>query len=99
IVVLCICCTPEPQQIHYGEDKCDYCRMTIVDPRFAAEAITPKGKVLKFDAIECMIDMKHAEEDGYFNRLFVNDYLGGKQFADASACTYLISEQIPSPMG
>ncbi|MCC6725443.1 MAG: hypothetical protein IT258_13125, partial [Saprospiraceae bacterium] len=43
-------CTPTAEPISFGEDMCAHCKMTIVDEQFAAEAVSQKGKVYKFDA-------------------------------------------------
>ncbi len=92
-------CTPSPQEIHYGEDACHSCLMTIVDERHAAELVTSKGKVFKFDAIECMVrHMKEAKGQEYAHVL-VCDYEHPRTLIDADVATYLISPSIPSPMG
>jgi copper chaperone NosL len=73
--------------------------MTIVDKQHAAELVTRKGKVFKFDATECM--MNHlAKGDMETIALFlVNDYNNPGTLIDATKATYLISENIPSPLG
>ena len=98
-LLLLAACMPSAQPIEYGADKCDFCRMTIVDPQHAAEAVTTKGKVYKFDAIECMVQYRQREERTEFALLLVNDYLDSGVLLNARACTYLISPNIPSPMG
>ncbi len=49
-------CSVSPKAIDYGNDGCHFCKMTIVDKLHAAEVVTNKGKVYKFDATECMIN-------------------------------------------
>jgi copper chaperone NosL len=97
--VLLLACSPSPKPINYGMDKCDFCRMTIVDPQFAAELVTDKGKVHKFDAIECMLQYQQTEEEKQFALFLVNDYLQEGKLQPAEVCTYLISPDLPSPMG
>jgi copper chaperone NosL len=97
--VLLWACSPSPQPIQYGTDKCDFCRMTIVDPPFAAELVTDKGKVYKFDAIECMLQYHQAAADKSFAMRLVNQYPDGGTLQAAEGCTYLISPNLPSPMG
>lgn len=46
---------PQPVDIYPEEDVCETCRMLITDQRFAAEFITSKGRVKKFDDPICMI--------------------------------------------
>lgn len=99
LIVLLQACSPSPKPINYGTDKCDFCRMTIVDPQFAAELVTDKGKVHKFDAVECMIQYRKSATEQHFALLLVNDYLQEGTLQAAEACTYLISPGLPSPMG
>ena len=100
ILLLAWSCTPGPQPIEYGADECDYCRMTIVDKQHGAEVVTAKGRAYKFDAIECMVHYVNEKGPETFHSFWVNDYTQttGELF-DATTCTYLISPNIPSPMG
>ncbi len=100
MIVLVHACTPSPEPIRYGEALCHWCKMTIVDRQHAAEVVTRKGKVFFFDAIECMmqfLDDAGSEDD--FALLLVNDFSRPGELTDARTATYLVSEQIPSPMG
>lgn len=92
-------CGGEPRPIEYGSDMCVFCKMTIVDKQHAAMAVTDKGKVYKFDAIECLVPFLHSQENKAFRQLSVNDYETPGAMMDAEASTYLISREIPSPMG
>jgi copper chaperone NosL len=92
-------CTPTPQPIEFGTDACAHCKMTIVDKPFSAEAVTTKGKVYKFDAIECMVDFIKEKEETEYAHLLVRDYLSPSEWQDARQCSYLISQNLPSPMG
>lgn len=90
-------CDIEPAPIQYGTDFCDFCKMTIVDKRYAAELVNTNGKPYKFDAIECMLRYA-ADSNQQFDLWLVNTYDKPGQLADASGVHYLISEQLPSPM-
>ncbi len=92
-------CQPSVEPIDYGADACDFCKMTIVDAQYGAEAVTAKGKVYKFDAIECLINFTEKEKDKPFAFLMVNDYHAPGKLTDATTCHYLISKNLPSPMG
>ncbi|MDX1627940.1 MAG: nitrous oxide reductase accessory protein NosL [Fulvivirga sp.] len=96
--LLLAACSPQPKPINYGEDGCDFCRMTIVDPRYAAELVTEKGKVYKFDAIECMINFKNEKHNMSFAFTLVSAF-DSKELVEAEDCKYLRSQQLPSPMG
>src|SRR5690606_41500698 len=67
-------CNVGPQAIDYGKDGCHFCKMTIVDKLHAAEIVTNKGKIYKFDASECMInfmeDFDAAEVKSYLTNVY-----------------------------
>ncbi|MFI5145030.1 MAG: nitrous oxide reductase accessory protein NosL [Ignavibacteria bacterium] len=94
-------CSTDPEPLIYGKDQCDHCRMTIMDNKFGSEIITKKGKVYKFDAVECMIRfVKEGKlSEGEVSRYLVTDASKPAQFIDAKNAVYLISENFPSPMG
>ncbi|MCX2718769.1 nitrous oxide reductase accessory protein NosL [Lentiprolixibacter aurantiacus] len=99
LLVLQLSCIVEANPIVYGSDTCHFCRMTIVDKQHASEIVTKKGKVYKFDAIECMFNYLKEREDKDIAIFLVNGYTNPGKLIDATAATYLVSEGIPSPMG
>lgn len=96
-----VACNVEPEPIKFGKDDCNYCKMKIMDSKFGAEIVTTKGKVFKFDDVNCMV--RHIKD----NRLNQNDlkytlvvnYAQPKSLIDAKNAYYLRSESINSPMG
>jgi copper chaperone NosL len=94
-------CDNIPQPIEYGHMSCDYCKMTVVDQRYAAQLVTTKGKSFVFDAAECMINYTRAEENKRheFSQMLVTDYLTPAKLIDAKTASFIRSEQLPSPMG
>jgi len=94
-----IACQPSPRPIDYGQDACHYCKMTVVDQQHAAEAVTDKGKVFVFDAIECLVNYREEHPEQAYSYLLVNDYQQPGALIPAAEATYLVSENIPSPMG
>ncbi len=98
VTVALMGCTIKPKAIAYGTDGCHFCRMTIVDHQHAAELVTDKGKVFKFDAVECMVNYLN-EEKRDVGLLLVCDYNQPGNLIDATKATFLISKGIPSPMG
>ena len=99
LIILFAGCSNSPQPISYGQDACHYCKMTIVDARFGAEGITEKGKVYKFDAIECMLNytLSHKEATVFTN--YVTPFDTPNTLLSAQASTFLIDSKIQSPMG
>ena len=94
-----LACNTGPAPIDYGEDSCDFCRMHIVDRQHAAEIVTNKGKVYKYDAIECMLNDHEHNQASLVDLFLVTDYNLPGTLIDAQQATFLISESIPSPMG
>ncbi|MBK5214387.1 MAG: nitrous oxide reductase accessory protein NosL [Flavobacteriaceae bacterium] len=100
ITALLISCNVSPQQIEYGTDACHYCNMTIVDRQHASQVVTTKGKAFKYDAIECMIHSSQEElKDTKIALYLVADFNQPGQLMDATSASYLVSNQISSPMG
>lgn len=99
-ILLGSCSDPKPQKINFGHEECDHCRMTIMEPHFAAELVTKTGKALKYDSAECMLSHMVAQPELKEKAalLLVSDY-NAQTFTDATKATFLISENLPSPMG
>ena len=99
IALLAVSCNPGPKPIDYGSDTCHYCRMTIVDRQHGAELVTNKGKVYKFDSVECMVNSIQEVGAANIAHYLCNHYIEPGEFINAPESTYLISEALPSPMG
>ncbi len=98
-IILISGCSVAPQPIEYGSDGCHFCKMTIVDKIHGAEIVTKKGKIYKFDATECMLNSM--DDFGTTNIAFflTTNYSEPEVLIDATHATFLISKNIPSPMG
>ena len=99
LLLLFFSCNVGPEPINYGSDGCHFCSMTIVDKVHAAEVVTTKGKVYKFDATECMINFMDDFDTSEIKLYLSNNYTEPEALIDATKATFLISENIPSPMG
>jgi copper chaperone NosL len=99
LLLLLFSCNVSPKQINFGSDGCHFCKMTIVDKVHAAEIVTKKGKVYMFDATECMIHFIDEFDTGEIELYLSNNYTQPEVLIDATKATFLISENIPSPMG
>jgi len=98
-LLIMVSCQVSPKLIDYGSDGCHFCSMTIVDRQHAAEIVTKKGKAFKFDAIECMVNHLKDIDIASVELFLVNDYQAPGELIDAKKSTFLISKEIPSPMG
>ena len=99
LMLLFFSCNVSPKPIEYGSDGCHYCKMTIVDKVHAAEMVTNKGKVYKFDATECMINFMEEFDTSQIAFYLSNNFTEPEALIDATKATFLISKNIPSPMG
>jgi copper chaperone NosL len=100
ITALLVSCNVSPQQIEYGTDACHYCNMTIVDRHHASQLVTTKGKAYKYDAIECMVhSLKDELKDTEIALYLTADFNHPGELMDATIASYLVSDQISSPMG
>jgi copper chaperone NosL len=100
IVLALTSCTVEPEQIRYGEDACHHCKMTLMDKKFGAELVTRKGKIYKFDDVNCMLSFYNLGEvatDDFSHKLVV-DFSKPTTLIEADRAFYLKSPKIQSPM-
>jgi len=91
-------CKPEAKAIEYGKEACDYCRMSIVDERYAAQLVNTKGKSYSFDALECLLHYKTEHSEKWAMEL-VSDYQKPRHLIPAQGAWFLRSINLPSPMG
>lgn len=99
-VVMSSSCKRQFVEIQYGKEACGFCKMMIVDSRYAAEMVDEKGKVFKFDDIACM---KHYITQNNLAdakaMLFVANFSkGNNPMIDARSAIYLHHEYFKSPM-
>lgn len=92
-------CSNKVQDINYGSDSCDFCSMGIVDQGHASQLVTTKGKNFKFDAIECMAHYILKNEEVQYDYILVADLAKPGELIDATTAHYIITKNIPSPMG
>ncbi len=97
-ILFSACNLVKTEEIFFGQDHCTQCRMTIVDSRFGGEAITDKGKVFKFDSIECMHEYQKRNSDQKLN-MFVLHHEHKGEFIEAQKAIFYINPDLRSPMG
>ena len=93
-------CTPPSAELAFGQDACAHCKMKLMDPHFGAVMVTDKGRVFKFDDLNCMFrfsDEFEGEITSEFDFRTV-DYEHPGKLIDARSAFYLKSEQLHTPM-
>lgn len=94
--------SPAPPEIRYGEDLCDECNMIISDARFAAayayEVSPGRYESKAFDDIGDMLLHAEKHTDDAVAEWYVHDY-DSEEWLDASAAHYVMSADLPTPMG
>ncbi|HTJ48137.1 MAG TPA: nitrous oxide reductase accessory protein NosL [Cyclobacteriaceae bacterium] len=98
--IVLLSCNVKPEPLTMGKDACYTCKMTLVDAKFGAEVVTKKGKVYKFDDLNCMINFINSAYEPEENISFrlVSDYAQPGKLLDATQTFYSKSNQIKSPM-
>jgi copper chaperone NosL len=91
-------CSLDPRPLEYGHDRCTHCMMTLTDPRFGAELVTPQGKRLPFDAIECLAAYV-TEQKPEVHTQWVIDFTAPEVLRPIEEVVLYRSPAIPSPMG
>jgi copper chaperone NosL len=97
--MLCAC-SSGPEPIRYGQDNCTHCKMTLTDKRFGAEILTQKGRVFKFDDLNCVA--AYLREGGIPEKdvaqVLTIDFNKTGSFVNVQNAVLLQNEVIKSPM-
>jgi len=100
VIVLAGGCTSnQPKPIAYGSDLCSFCQMMVTDKKFGSELVTDKGRYYFFDSSECMLRYMSENEETHFAHILVTHFGAPDVLADAKTSFYVVSKEIPSPMG
>ena len=98
LTFIVVSCSETPEPINFGKDQCTFCKMSISDPKFGAELITDKGRVNKYDALECMINDLNTNNPA-FSKLYAVAYDKPEQLISVDSLVFIISPEYKSPMG
>jgi copper chaperone NosL len=97
--------SPTPRAVQRADDRCPACGMAVMDARFAAQALTDGGRVLVYDAVECLADHRNGHA-GPVPTLVV-EWLADRQdsradeavWRRAEESTVLYHPRLRTPMG
>jgi copper chaperone NosL len=92
------CGSRGPRAIALGEEACSHCHMTVVDPRFSAEAITSNGKTYVFDDVGCLAAWLRETPAGVASA-WVWSFVPGEGWLPAAEVEYVQSDSLHTPMG
>lgn len=94
------CAAPAPGVIHYDADACEHCRMTISDPRFAAQLVTRTGKRYLFDDPTCVAAFVEAGSvaPDDVHSIWVNDHAHPGSHVNVTDAVFVVSDRIRAPM-
>jgi copper chaperone NosL len=99
-LALVIACAPgAPEAILFGADGCFFCRMTISDRRFAASLVTTKGRTLKFDSVECLLDYVRKADRSQIASMWVSDFRTPGRMLDVESARFIDIGSGRTPMG
>lgn len=88
-----------PRPLVVGEDSCDFCKMSISDTRYGGEVRTTTGRIVTFDAVECLASyIAAAGDSARFEGIWVADFKGGGM-VPAEAARFVSGGTLHSPMG
>lgn len=95
-----VSCAVEPEPLQFGKDACHTCKMTLMDHKFGAEIVTTKGKIYKFDDVNCMLSFYNSGEVAMesMKDVLIVDFSKTEKLIDARNALYVKAEAIKSPM-
>jgi copper chaperone NosL len=102
-LILCLTmasCKIEPEPLRFGKDGCHTCKMTLMDNKFGGEILTTKGKIYKFDDVNCMLSFYNSGDVSVdeMKEVLIVDFATPERLIDARKALYVKSESIKSPM-
>jgi len=92
-------CSQNPEPLKYGFDSCEHCRMVITDNNYGAELITSKGKIFKYDSIECLAAYQSKLSDKDIHSMWVVNFYPPNELINTNDAYFLLSKNLKSPMG
>lgn len=100
VALMAACGEPRPGIFTWGSDGCDHCHMTLTDPRFAAQLVTTKHKVHRFDDPGCLANfvVEGAVPAEAVHSLWVNDFLAPDRLLPVEEAVFLRSDSLRTPM-
>ncbi|MEZ4909885.1 MAG: nitrous oxide reductase accessory protein NosL [Saprospiraceae bacterium] len=99
LIGLSACSPSGPEPISLHQDICAHCKMNISNGHFAAEMISKKGRIYKFDDIFCLVEFKKSNNDIIGDKYYIQNYLGENELINAEKSAFVKNSSLKSPMG
>jgi copper chaperone NosL len=99
LILLLVSCNTKPEPFVQGKDVCHFCKMTITDTRFGGELVTTKGKIYKFDDLQCMTAYIGTGKEKKFSHSLIINFEKPNTFIDADKARFVTLPELRSPMG
>jgi len=101
LIVALAGCRTGSEPVLFGSDSCHHCKMIILDRRFGGEIVSRKGKVYKFDSLECLrgFQKAHAGELANDAKIFVLEGSGSGELLAADDARFTEDKNLRAPMG
>lgn len=93
-------CNPAPEAIVAGKDNCSHCKMSISDIKYAAEIVTQKGKVYKFDDVVCLLSFTKEKviDEKNIKDIYLSNFCNPHELIKSSEAFFLQGGTIHAPM-
>ncbi len=99
LATLSACSNSGPREVAYGEETCEFCRMTITDPRHGAQVQTAHGRIQAFDAIECAAGFALTLAPDEIRGVWVIDNGEAGRFVPVDGAAFWRTSGASTPMG
>lgn len=95
------CASPGPVVVHYGEDLCHHCHMTISDPSYGGQVVTRTGRAYRFDDAGCLAAFLGGGEiaEGDVRGIWFSNYLDPDDLVPLGDAVFVRHERFRTPMG
>ncbi|MFA9215050.1 MAG: nitrous oxide reductase accessory protein NosL, partial [Candidatus Methylacidiphilales bacterium] len=93
------CGNVKPKAVRINYDNCEFCKMTIVDAKFACQIVNSKGKAYFFDDVKCLKNYLVNNQNLQNQKTYVSNYIMPNTFIEINNATVITSSNIASPMG
>ena len=93
-------CSVKPEPLHFGKDGCYACKMTLIDQKFGSEIVTKKGKIYKFDDVNCLVGFYKSgfEPADNIQHILIIDFQKPGELVDAKTAKFVKSDALRTPM-